>query len=257
MNEHPAQQRSSAQEQRNIDLAERFVLLADTLVDDYDIVDLLDRLASTCVELLDVSEAGLMISDQRGTLQYMASSSEATRLLELFQLQSEEGGPCVEAFRSGRAITVEDVTAESRWPRFGRAAAEAGFRSIYAVPMRWHDEVIGGLNLFTVHGRPLRHPDQRIARALADVATIGILQQRSAHRTSLLAEQLQTALNTRIVIEQAKGVVAEHGQGDLQFAFEALRSYARSTHQRLSDVARSVVTRTLPVEELLAARKPT
>jgi GAF domain-containing protein len=222
-------------------LAETFVMLADTLVDDYDVVDLLDGLVASCVDLLGVTAAGLLLDDQKGHLAVVASSSEETRLLEIFQLQNNEG-PCLDCVRTGTAVTIDDLTVErARWPLFVPAALSAGFRSVAALPLRLREHVIGGLNLFDGRVAAVPTEDRRLAQALADVATIGILQQRSAHRSTRVAEQLQHALNSRVVIEQAKGMLAERNGQSLESAFGALRRHARNHNLKLTDVAFSVV----------------
>ena len=221
-------------------LADLFVLLADTLVDDYDVVELLDRLTTACVDLLGVRAAGLLLDDQKGNLAVVASSSDEIRLLEVFQLQTNEG-PCLDCFRTGTAVTSADLDAENaRWPRFVAAALAAGFGSVAALPMRLRSQTIGALNIFHARAEPVSARDQRLAQALADVATIGILQHRAAHRSSTMAEQLQHALNSRVVIEQAKGVLAERLAVDMDTAFEALRQYARSHNLKLTETAHAV-----------------
>ena len=222
-------------------LAATFVMLADTLVDDYDVVELLDTLVRSCVEILGVTAAGLLLNDQKGNLAVVASSSEETRLLEICQLQSDEG-PCLDCVRSGASVSSGDLGKDrARWPAFVAAALDAGFQSVFAVPMRLRDQTIGGLNLFSAAPVLASKADQGLAQALADVATIGILQQRSAHRSSLLAEQLQHALNSRIMVEQAKGVLAERHAVSMDVAFDALRRHARNNNLKLVEVARSVV----------------
>ena len=223
-------------------LADAFVRLADTLVDDYDVVELLDELVHACVRVLGVTAAGLLLHDQKGNLALVASSSEESRLLELFQLQNNEG-PCLDCVSTGSAVTSGDLDDDhDRWPLFVPAARLAGFRSVAAVPLRLRDQIIGGLNLFMVHPREVPPRDRQLAQALADVATIGILQQRSLHRSHVLSEQLQTALTSRIAIEQAKGILAERNNLTMDQAFEALRRHARDNNLKLTDVATSVVT---------------
>lgn len=226
-------------------LAETFVGLADTLVDDYDVVDLLDQLVAVCVSLFGVTAAGLLLVDHRGRLSVVASSSEQTRLLEVFQLQHNEG-PCRDCVKSGATVMSDNLDRESdRWPQFVPAARRAGFQSVVALPLRLRNETIGGLNMFDVGTVRMTEEDRRLAQALADVATIGILQQRSIHRSAVLAEQLQQALNSRVLIEQAKGVIAERGNVDMEAAFQTLRTFARNHNLRLSDVAGAVVSGSL------------
>ena len=239
-------------------LSEAFVSLADSLVADYDVAELLNRLAHHCVNLLDVAAAGLLLADPRGPLQVVATSSEASRELELFQLQHDQG-PCLDCYRSGSAVTVPDVAlAANRWPIFVARTQAAGYRSVHALPMRLRDEVIGTLNLFGTRAGPLTDADGRVGQALADVATIAILQERAIRHHELLAEQLQHALTSRIVIEQAKGVLAERGGLDMAQVFDRLRRYARNTNTRLTDLARAIVDGTIESSDVLAAghRRP-
>lgn len=241
MSETGEQQDPSATAVREHALADTFVMLADTLVDDYDVVDLLQRLTESCVSLLGASAAGLLLVDQRGGLAVVASSSEETRLLEVFQLQSNQG-PCLDCVHTAAAVVSGDLAGETeRWPLFVPAASSVGVRSVIAVPMRLRAETIGGLNLF--YSRPQRLPaaDERIAQALADVATIGILQQRQTHRSMVLAEQLQQALNSRVTIEQAKGILAERDTMGVDVAFARIRRHARNHNLKLTDVALGVV----------------
>ena len=239
-------------DQRSGLLAARFVSLADTLVDDFDVVDLMDQLVETCVDLLGSEAAGLLLRDPRGHLQLVASSSEETRLLELFQLQNEQG-PCLDCVATGRPVRVDNIAhASDRWPDFVSTAGSMGFVSVYAVPLRLRAQIIGGLNLFTTTAPPLSEEDERLAQAFADMATIGLLQQQSRHRATLLAEQLQGALNSRVVIEQAKGVLAEYGQVSMDLAFQALRAFARDHNRKLSDIAEAVVIRSVPLEAVVA-----
>jgi GAF domain-containing protein len=255
--ESPQADVASPAASRDVLLAQRLVELADTLVDDYDVVDLLDVLVHAAVELLPVSESGLLLLDQGGGLEVMASTSEAIRVIELLQLQSAEGGPCVECVRTGSVVSVGDLDADGqRWPRFAAQARSVGFHTVHAVPMRLRSEVIGGLNLFGDRGEALSQADRRVAQALADVATIGILQQRSIHRVSLVAEQLQAALTTRVVIEQAKGVLAEFGRLDMEAAFAAMRAFARGSNRKLGEVANGLVQRRLDPARVLSQGRP-
>jgi len=222
-------------------LSDTFVALADTMVDDFDVIDFLQMLTDRSTRLLSVSAAGVVLADPRGALRVAAASSDEAGLIELFQIQNDQG-PCLDCFRTGQPVIAAGLEGpDQRWPRFAAAAARAGFGTVHALPMRLRDQVIGALNLFGAGSARLGPADLRIGQALADVATIGLLQERNVRRAETLAEQLQAALNSRVVIEQAKGKLAERLGVDMDQAFTLLRERARNTNQRLTDVARYVV----------------
>ena len=228
-------------------LSETFVELTDTMVADFDVIDFLHRLTDRSAQLLDVSAVGLLLADPRGELRVVAASTEAARLLELLQLEGDQG-PCLDCYRSGLAVTSADLGTDGRWPQFGAAAGLAGFSAVQALPMRLRDHVIGALNLFRETAGGFDPEDVRVGQALADVATIGLLHERSMRRSDALNEQLQSALNSRVVIEQAKGKLAERLGLDMSDAFVVLRDHSRSHNRRLSEVARAFVegTETIP-----------
>jgi GAF domain-containing protein len=250
MSDDPAPDRTGTDQR----LLLAFVDMADTLVDDFDVVEVLYRLSGYCVSLLGASAAGLLLSDQHDGLQVMAASSERARLLELLQLQADEG-PCLDAYRTGELVQIEDLAAETgHWPTFAPEALAEGFRSVQAVPLRLRNQVIGALNLFS-RDTGLDPQDLRIVRALADTATIGILQERAIRRGEVLTEQLQRALNSRVVIEQAKGVLSHAGQVPMDEAFEQLRAHSRTHNLRLSDVAAEIADGRINPHDLLAERE--
>jgi transcriptional regulator with GAF, ATPase, and Fis domain len=222
-------------------LAEVFVELADTLVEEFDVVDLLQTLTERCVELIDTDAAGLMLDDQRGNLRLIAHTHESARLLELFELQQQEG-PCLDCFATGQVLANIDLAAATeRWPSFTQAARDVGFGTSHAVPLRLRRQVIGALNLFAAGRRPLDDDALAIARGLADIATIGLLHERAVRDQVALSEQLQTALHSRILIEQAKGVLSAQTGTSVEAAFALMRTHARRTGRPLTEVAGAVV----------------
>jgi GAF domain-containing protein len=234
-------------------LARVFVELADTLIDDFDAVDFLQVLTDRCVELLDVDAAGLMLADQRGDLQLLASTMNRARLLELFEPQVEEG-PCPECFSTGRPVVNVDLAdAQGRWPHFAPAAVEAGFGGMHALPMRLRRQVIGALDLFTDRPDHLDDETVAVAQAMADVATIGLLHERNLSEQAAIAEQLQTALNSRVLIEQAKGVLASRADLNVDEAFTRMRAHARRNGVTLTGVAAAVVSGSMDIELITSA----
>jgi len=246
-----------SQRKRDQRIAEAFVTIADTLVADFDIIDLLHTLVDKCVELLDVDAGGLLIADEYGQLQLIASTSEQAQLVELIQLGAG-AGPCVDCFTTGMPVTVSDIADErERWPEFQAGAIAQGFHAVFATPMRLRGQVLGAMNLFsTAPGGPTEQ-DALIAQALADVATIGILHERSSRESVILNEQLHRALESRVLIEQAKGVLAAVGTLTMDQAFAALRTYARSHNMTLHAVAEKVATRSFgDLRAIIATASP-
>lgn len=236
---------------REQQVTEAFVSLASDLANGFDVVDLLSGLTEDCARLLDVASAGLLLADGLGVLHLLAASSEATRELEVFQLQRDQG-PCLDCFHSGIPVSVPDLASESaRWPLFAERAIEAGFASVHAIPMRLREITLGALNLFGTTVGELKTEDLRLAQALADVASVALVQDKAVADRGVVVEQLQTALVSRIVLEQAKGVVAYVGSLDVTEAFKVLRRYARDHNMRLTAVAETVINRNLHVQELL------
>jgi transcriptional regulator with GAF, ATPase, and Fis domain len=237
-------------------LAEVFVELADTLVEEFDVVDFLQTLTERCVELVDTDAAGLMLDDQRGHLQVIAYTHESARLLELFELQRAEG-PCLDCFATGEAITNVDLAASrSRWPVFTEAAMGSGFAYSHALPLRLRRQVLGALNLFTVERTELTGDHLAVAQGMADIATISLLHERALRDQVLLAEQLQTALHSRIMIEQAKGVLSARAEISVGEAFGRMRTHARRTGRQLTSVAEAVVTGSLDQGDLHPVSDP-
>ena len=237
-------------------LSETFVELTDTMVADFDVIDFLHVLTDRSAKLLDVSAAGLLLADPRGELRVVAASSEAARVLELFQLQNDQG-PCLDCFRTGQPVSAADLDAEAeRWPTFAAAARQSGFAAVQALPMRLRDQVIGALNLFRASAGPFDQADVRVGQAMADVATISLLHERSLRQSDILNEQLQTALNSRVIIEQAKGKLAERLGLDMEQAFNLLRDHARNRNLRLSDLAQAFIDGTQTLVGQTAAAEP-
>jgi GAF domain-containing protein len=223
-------------------LAEVFVEVADTLVDDFDVIDFLHVVTGRAAELLDATAVGLLLADPFGGLQFMAASDESVGLLALFQAQNHEG-PSLEAFYGRRPVSyVELDRVADRWPEFGPRALAQGFRAAHAFPMRIHGKVIGALSVLDREPMTLGPAEQGIVQSLVDVATIGLLQERTIRRSEVLSEQLQAALNSRVVIEQAKGVLSQFHRITVEEAFGLLQRQARSSDGRIDDVARRVVT---------------
>jgi GAF domain-containing protein len=235
-------------EDRNV--TDTFVVLADTLVEPFDVIDLLHVLTTRCVELLEVQAAGLMLSDAKGSLRVTASSSQTARLLELFELQHDEG-PCMDCYGSGEQVSEADLTvADERWPRFAQRAVAAGYYSVQSFPMRLRGEVIGAMNLFGTEPGVLTEDQLQLAQAFTDIATISIVQDRLTRDRTLLAEQLEQALTSRVAIERATGIVAGRLTLDVDQAFALMRAGCRRRNRRLADLAHDIVSGAVDVLSL-------
>lgn len=228
-----------------------FVEMASTLVNDYDVVDLLSTLVHICTDLLSVEAGGILLADVAGNLELVASTSEEAEVVEIMVIAAG-AGPCIDCYKTGSAISVPDLNNEGMaWPRFRGIALNQGFKSAHVTPLRLHGEVIGAMNLMGAAAQPMSERDVQLAQALADVATIGILHERNLHQPGVVSTQLNLALDTRILVEQAKGVLVQHHPFTMTEAFTSLRGYAKSNTMTLRAISEEVIAGTIPVERVV------
>ncbi|MFN3866034.1 MAG: GAF and ANTAR domain-containing protein [Demequina sp.] len=237
---------------RETRISAAFVAVADTLTTDFDAVDLLHTLVRDCVDILEMEAGGLLLADSAGDLQLMTSTSEGAEFVEVMQLAAD-AGPCIDCFTQGAAVSVSDLADDvSRWPEFTRVALERGIHSVLATPMKLRGKVIGTMNLFGKEAGHVSERDAAVAQALADVATIGLLQERVVRESQLIEEQLHRALDSRVMIEQAKGVIASSLSISMDQAFALIRKYSRDRNITIRTVAESVSGRELSAQEIAA-----
>lgn len=241
----------SSSNSREAQINTAFVAVADTLTTDFDVVDLLATLVEQCVSILDTDAGGLMLADESGQLQLMTSTTEAADFVEVMQLNADSG-PCIESFTTGKVVSVSDIAVSQKWPDFQRSALQNGFNSAHAVPLKLRGQVIGTMNLFASRVGVLTGRDAAVAQALADVATIGILQERISRETTIVNDQLHRALDSRILIEQAKGMIAHSLAIQIDDAFAVLRSYARNNNLTIRAVAEGITDRTIAAHVLIS-----
>jgi GAF domain-containing protein len=240
--------------QRQTLTATTFVEIVDTLVGDFDVIEVMTLLTTRVVQLLDVTAAGILLADTDNNLRVIGASDEQSNMLELFQLQNDQG-PCLDSFRSGESVANSRLDLDSPWPEFAAASLRAGLPSVCAIPLRLKNLTIGCLNMFSAKPLPLSDPEIALAQALADVATIAIVQDLATRKAIIREGELQHALNSRISIEQAKGIISASLGVDMKEAFRQLLAFARNNNRALTGVANDLVTGILNVA-VLAQRKP-
>ncbi|POX42834.1 transcriptional regulator [Streptomyces sp. Ru73] len=253
MTDHPL-----AESAREEGVTAAFSELAEALVGDYDVIHYLHTLTDLCVQVLEVSAAGVLLSDGNGHSVEAAASDERTYALELASVEWDEG-PCRDCTRDGTAIAetyLDTAEARARWPHFAERALAVGFTSVVAAPLRLGDRTLGALNLFREENVPLPPGRLRLSQALADNATLGIIQQRTVHEQLTVNAQLQRTLDSRALIEQAKGFLAHRHDISPDAAFVLLRRYAHRHRTRLTDLARSVLDGTASAELRLPGPRP-
>lgn len=237
--------------ERERPITEAFRAIADSLVDDYEITDMLTGLTVDCARILDIASVGILLADEKGVLQVAATSTERMQLMELYQVQCRQG-PCLDCYRDGTAVLVADLNRQrKRWPDFAAVALEAGYASVHAVPLRFRGKVLGTVGLFGTRPGALNAEDLKLAQAIGHVAGVALVTNKATADQIVINTQLQTALNSRVVLEQAKGVLAHSGNLDVEQAFTMLRGYARDHNLRLKDIAGAVVSRELPTGQVL------
>ena len=234
--------------------ATTFVEIVDTLVDNFDVIEVLTLLTRRSVELLEAAAAGILLADEQGHLRVIGASTEEVELLELFQIQNAEG-PCLDCFNTGRVVGHDNLAGENPWPQFAPESIRNGYPSVCAVPLRLRDAILGCLNLFMSEPVRLSDAEVALAQALADVASIAIVQDQATRQAAVREGHLQHALISRIVIEQAKGMIAERTGADMDDAFHRLRKFARDNNRGLTEVAEAMVAGTLAVDAISDRRQ--
>jgi transcriptional regulator with GAF, ATPase, and Fis domain len=200
-------------------------------------------LAADCISLLRAHTAGILIRTADDDLELLAATSHQATELELHQANNGSG-PCFDAIKTGYAVAAADDEIQTRWPRFAVAMQKTGLCAVHAVPLRWHTRVLGGLNLFWTEPVWLNDEQAATAQAFGDICSLALMQAPAVPEAGQLDERLRAALESRVVIERAKGVLSQDEGLDMASAFQRLVQLSEAAQVPLTDTATMIVNQT-------------